>query len=1225
MGQRLCQAPQHLLNTMADTEINIAVKADTSQAESALKNLETTVIGAAGGSADTQGSDALTRSIERLTEACTKGTEHIQTLNLDHLRDQFDSLKGIDSEMGGLEDALDSFGSKLADISSRQAEMVDGYAALRTELANLSEAYKSGKLSADDTAATLAELTDCTAAQVSAGKQLCTDVRRLANEQGNLTKSMRDELVVYRESQTAAKEELAAFEAASEKKARMRALEKASLDELLRKVETYEAMAAEARTSGDAAAELEAAKAIETTNKLIEKKEAAQQRADQTAQAGLEKTKRAIVLQNASVEQLAQLYDKVRQKYLEAKQAQDTQGEARYLQYAKQVSDALNKKQEEADRVARALKQSARAAEKEAEDAKREAAAQEAVAQQMKLSSMKARELTEEINRLSAARKEAANAGNATNYEKLTGDLVRAKKALSEYNKEVNISKSALLNKAQAGMMAAQQLGGLAQQVRSGSVDMASMASTIMSVSMALKAGLGPIGWVMMAVQGLQMAWDYFSSSQKAAKEATEKATKALEEQNAELGRQAIAIQNAKYDELIANLKRETDAIKTATDRELRTHDTAVKADADRTSSAIRQAQIRNNARKKEMQTCVELGSMSAAEMKKESALLDAELETMQQASADKAQEASRKRLDIVQEGLIRQRNLLWKAMDDFELENSDAFTRLWTDETDKQAQAFKAQVDTLVAQLPALEKKKEDLKKRINDLGWFDSGELKRELSNTESEINSIKHQVDNIAAEFKEVVGEFVDNKDDYDLFKRNGKEFIAAALDLREKGKKLDEQKREVQQKIWENGDSIENEQLAAQLRKEELDAQKKALSLVEESNRKKEEQLEVQKQLADISSQYQTHRQYAESTELTRQQILEADKATLEAKLDNLKALRGQGGLDEISLRPLDQAIADTESQLRRLAHAMDKESADSTMKAVNNTLHGLEQQYKTGTNYARQSNKAQAQVYREDMQILRAKEKQLEQLRTVPGIDAKTEENINRALHSTREQISALKSAMSQSAANARRWIRETEPPKLQAKNRVVQGALDRLAKTYRLSAARAAKAAEKGDWKAYERAMRTMGNAEKNMGKLAKNSGQVAGYTGAMKNNVRAIADAARSGANSEKEATRAAKQKAGAQKKAADAIEKQRPKEKIENAAQKIAELSSKMNSAQKQMERLSQQVTELRGAIDGLASAAGSAAAAAGNVASAANNAIKSVERRIKACEKSIDKLRR
>jgi len=1133
---------------MADPEINIAVKADTSQAESALKHLENTVADAAGAPADTQGSDTLAAGIGRLANACEKGADRIQKLDLGYLHYQFDELKGINAEMGGLGNALDDFGTRLADISSRQAETAEGFRSLHTDLTRLSEAYKSGKISANEAAASLAELTDCAAAQLATNKQLRADVRRLEGEQEKLVESMREELPIYRQMQAAAKEELATFEATSEKKAQLRALEKASLDELYQKVEAYEAKAADARTSGDAVSELEAAKAIEATIKVIEKKEAAQQRADQTAQAGLERTERAIVLQHASVERLARLYDAVRQKYLEAKQAQDVQGEAQYLQYAKQVSDALNKKQQEADRAARALEQSSKAAEKEA-------AAQEAAARQMQLSSMKARELTAEIERLSAARKEAAAAGNTTEYEKVTGDLVRAKKALSEYNNEVNISKSALLNKAQAGMMAAQQLGGLAQQVRSGTVDMAAMANTIMSVSLALKAGLGPIGWAMMALQGLQLALDaYTNSCNEAAKQQMEANEKALEgwmRARKMLNEAAKSYRDSLLDGLAERTMKGFERAKEAT-TEL----------ADESARALKQAQLSAETKLKEsvsererekesIRTRAAISEIDKEDARQRIAAIDEEIRALKKAYAEEqdrqtvaaakgAKERAAKEAEEMQNAFNKEYQN-WKEIIEFDIPNQE-------------------RIKFLEAEL---------LRRDEDDEGFKD----------IEKELKAYYDKVRTTFPELAEKLGGIESEKG-----WKGALEFVLQLqTQAREQQKVIEEKRKEVaacekavrqaEELVAENGKRREIEQKAAAAK----EAANDSIASYTEAEKKRQEEW---KAVSDKS--------YSEQERWLSEQLA--------------------------SMREGSELWKKYNDQLQ-----------DVRKSHISDELGKLDSELKSTGNYARQSGKTQAQVYREDLRILQEKEKQLEQLRTAPGIDAKTEERINRALQSTREQISGLKSAMAQSAANARRWIRETEPPKLQGKNKVVQGSLDRLAKTYRLTAARAAKAAEKGDWKAYERAMRTMGNAEKNMGKLAKDSKQVAGYTGAMKKNVKAIADAARSGARSEKDADRAAKQKAAAQKKAAAAIEKQRPKEKVEDAAQKIAELSSKMNSAREQMERLSQQVAALQGAIGGLASAAGSAADAAGNVASAANSAIKSVERRIKACEKSIDKLRR
>lgn len=1134
---------------MADNEITFTFTANSTQltqaADQAANSLEK-VNAASNEQGDTKSEDTLITDIERLSEVCKKGAVSIANLPLAKLGKQLGELSDMDSEIGGLSDALTKFSSTLDSVITHSTETVESYGDLRAELNALATDLRQGSISTQEAAAAFKELGQSITSQNQLAKELRQNVQKLSSEQASLINAKQQEVAAYRQTQAAAREELNAFTAAQEKKLAARRIEAASIEELEQKLAELDAAAQEARRKGDAVSELESAKAME------------------------------------------------------------------------QTIDVLQRKEEATKKAAEAMEKAAKAAQEQAA--------------KMELATKSSGELKDEATQLAECLKETAKSGNTEAYVKLVKQLKVVKQAIRETTAAEKNQQSALLGKARAGFYAAQQLGGLAKEVREGNINLANMTGTVMAVSMAIKAGLGPLGWAAMAVQGLQMAWDYFSSSQKAAKEATEQATKAIAEQNAELGRQAIAIQDAKYDELTANLERETDALEEATQRELRTHDTAAKADADRTASAIRQAQARINARKQEMQAMVDTGELSASAMKEETARLDAELAAMQQAAADKAEEAARKRLDIEQEGLVRQRRLLQSAMHDFESENSEAFTRFWTDEVDKQANNLNAQIEAFAAELKGLEADQKALVEQLVAAKKNDDDQLaeaiRLSLKNTEDKISATSRQLDNATKEFQDVIGDLIDDKEHH-IFELGGKEFVAAALDLRAKGKELEAKTREIQQKIWENGDNVEDAQRAAQLRKEELAAQEEALGLVEESNRKKEETLEAQKQLADgldgIVNQYRTHRQYAESAGLTQQQMLEADKATLETKLENLRELRKQGGHGGVSLEPLDKAIAETESQLRGLAQAMDKEAASAAMKAVEGTLRGLERQYKTSTDYARQSGRTQAQIHREDLRILQEKEKRLQELRAAPGIDAKTEGDINRALQSTREQISGLKAAMAASAANARRWIRETEPPKLQAKNKVVQGALDRLAKTYRLTAARAARAAEKGDWKAYERSMRTMGNAEKNMNKLAKNSGQVAGYTGAMKTNVKAIADAARSGAASEKEAARAAKRKAGAQKKAAAAIEQQRPKEKVEDAAQKIAALSAQMNSAQKQMERLGQQVAGLRDSIGALAAAACGAADAAGNAASAANSAVKSVEKRIRACEKSIDKLRR
>ncbi len=122
-------------------------------------------------------------------------------------------------------------------------------------------------------------------------------------------------------------------------------------------------------------------------------------------------------------------------------------------------------------------------------------------------------ELARHLKALVAAREEAAQAGDGEAYDQLTAQIKGTRAAVEDLTTRTNIARTAMLGKAQAGMMVADQMGQLANGFRDGSVSAAGFATTIMSVGMAIKAGLGPIGWAMAAVQALQMALDHFVGS----------------------------------------------------------------------------------------------------------------------------------------------------------------------------------------------------------------------------------------------------------------------------------------------------------------------------------------------------------------------------------------------------------------------------------------------------------------------------------------------------------------------------------------------------------------------------------------------------------------------------------------------------------------------------------------------------------------------------------------
>lgn len=135
-------------------------------------------------------------------------------------------------------------------------------------------------------------------------------------------------------------------------------------------------------------------------------------------------------------------------------------------------------------------------------------------------------ELAAETQRLIAAQKEAAKAGNAEAYAQYARRISLARKALAGLAKERSLAKIQWMQQAQTAMMLGQQaeavgasLSSLGEDMKEGRLNVSGMTSAIMSMAYAMKAGLGPIGWVMMAVEGLQMAFNALAGSEQGARE----------------------------------------------------------------------------------------------------------------------------------------------------------------------------------------------------------------------------------------------------------------------------------------------------------------------------------------------------------------------------------------------------------------------------------------------------------------------------------------------------------------------------------------------------------------------------------------------------------------------------------------------------------------------------------------------------------------------------------
>lgn len=159
----------------------------------------------------------------------------------------------------------------------------------------------------------------------------------------------------------------------------------------------------------------------------------------------------------------------------------------------------------------------------------------EAAAAAMKYENMNRQQIAAEIERLIKLRAEAAEAEDSDAWEGYNAEIIAGQKALREFNKEQQIHKIGLQQQAQTGMMAANTMGDLAASISTGNIQIGQMIMQIMSLSSAIKAGLGPIGWLMLAIQGLQLAWNEYAKAQEKAREAEKRKREELKKAAAEI------------------------------------------------------------------------------------------------------------------------------------------------------------------------------------------------------------------------------------------------------------------------------------------------------------------------------------------------------------------------------------------------------------------------------------------------------------------------------------------------------------------------------------------------------------------------------------------------------------------------------------------------------------------------------------------------------------------
>lgn len=202
----------------------------------------------------------------------------------------------------------------------------------------------------------------------------------------------------------------------------------------------------------------------------------------------------------------------------------------------------------------------------------------------MQLATKTRNELIRTLTQLQKELKAAAEAQDVEKYRAIEQEIADTRQAFEKQNQALELNNIQLGQQAQNGMMVASTLANLREGLEKGTISAGDFANGIISISAAIKAGLGPIGWLMLAVQGLQAAWDAFSASNEKEAEVQEKraedmqrladittsARKALEDYNrTELSKKALADVKGYYKAINAELDTQIKRIDKATAAEL--------------------------------------------------------------------------------------------------------------------------------------------------------------------------------------------------------------------------------------------------------------------------------------------------------------------------------------------------------------------------------------------------------------------------------------------------------------------------------------------------------------------------------------------------------------------------------------------------------------------------------------------------------------------------------
>lgn len=612
------------------------------------------------------------------------------------------------------------------------------------------------------------------------------------------------------------------------------------------------------------------------------------------------------------------------------------------------TTTAADAEQKAAAEVTAAAQQKQQASAQNTESLSKEQQEIEALKAQMALEAKGRAGLIKELERLGKARARAAKAGDVQAFKQLEAQMTKTRAAFERMNQGLEISRLGMMGQMQVAMGAMGAIQSLGNEVKSGSVSLMGMANAVYALGAAIKAGMGPVGWILMAIQGLSMAWDYYSDKQEEAAKAEKERMEAEHEAMMKHFEEVRKFAAMDRDNTLARWQKDFDAIRkdweTFSQQELaaqRTADVQAAAAEERRRIAAQSAYDAELAR---IELAKTMGEISEAEAIKRKAAAEevkaAELQAIDEAEAHRTNVAHRNAKYLAQREAEEMANALEEKFGDFEdiLRVDMPTNEEWEALQIKLNEGIGSMEDRVQSRY--IHDKIRELKQMLEAMGIAWQG-TDAELIKWVNSMREAREAGEQRVRELKAIAQEESTAAQEVKLANENRRQQAQAEKEQREATRKLEEarlQKQQEANRLTEEWQTVQRGTLAEQAAWLEQTAD----SFAEGSAEAKRwtEALrgvklrQVNEELNSLGETFMVTGNYATKDNRTQAQIFAADEKALRQRREALERLKAAPDVDAATLKAINAKIKETDRQMRGLRQSMGEAAAAAQRSVAN---------------------------------------------------------------------------------------------------------------------------------------------------------------------------------------------------------------------------------------------------------------------------------------------------